>query len=165
MTTSKPKDRCPCGGIILADTEDWETPLCYECWVTDDKPFFTAEDFTNLVREAIDLQWYALGPKAIAEKSNAKVAPAFERFYEKTIFYTAENARLANRNRALQYTVDQGARDCAEIHRLRDAINAVANHWCGMDHEHVGGDLKFLQEQVLYVRKYLQDVLEGKCPA
>lgn len=27
----KQKDRCPCGGVILADTEDWPTPLCYEC--------------------------------------------------------------------------------------------------------------------------------------
>ena len=26
------KDRCPCGGIILADTEDWSTPLCYSCF-------------------------------------------------------------------------------------------------------------------------------------
>jgi len=25
-------DRCPCGGIILADTEDWKTPLCYSCY-------------------------------------------------------------------------------------------------------------------------------------
>jgi len=25
-------DRCPCGGIILADTEDWKVPLCYECF-------------------------------------------------------------------------------------------------------------------------------------
>ena len=25
-------DYCPCGGIILADTEDWKTPRCYECW-------------------------------------------------------------------------------------------------------------------------------------
>lgn len=23
---------CPCGGIILADTETWATPLCYECY-------------------------------------------------------------------------------------------------------------------------------------
>ena len=22
---------CPCGGIILADTEDWSIPMCYEC--------------------------------------------------------------------------------------------------------------------------------------
>lgn len=27
------KDRCPCGGIILADTENWEEPLCHECWL------------------------------------------------------------------------------------------------------------------------------------
>lgn len=23
--------RCPCGGIILADTEDWKTPRCLKC--------------------------------------------------------------------------------------------------------------------------------------
>lgn len=23
---------CPCGGIILADTEEWKTPLCFGCW-------------------------------------------------------------------------------------------------------------------------------------
>ena len=27
------EQRCPCGGIILADTEDWPTPLCYNCYV------------------------------------------------------------------------------------------------------------------------------------
>ena len=21
-----------CGGVILADTEEWAKPLCYECW-------------------------------------------------------------------------------------------------------------------------------------
>lgn len=26
------KDRCPCGGIILADTEDWPIPTCHECY-------------------------------------------------------------------------------------------------------------------------------------
>jgi len=26
------EDRCPCGGVILADTEDWKIPLCYSCW-------------------------------------------------------------------------------------------------------------------------------------
>lgn len=23
---------CPCGGVILADTEDWKVPVCYECF-------------------------------------------------------------------------------------------------------------------------------------
>lgn len=23
---------CPCGGVILADTENWKTPLCYACY-------------------------------------------------------------------------------------------------------------------------------------
>ena len=22
---------CPCGDVILADTEDWKIPMCYEC--------------------------------------------------------------------------------------------------------------------------------------
>jgi hypothetical protein len=25
-------DRCPCGGIVLADTEDWKIPRCNECY-------------------------------------------------------------------------------------------------------------------------------------
>ncbi len=24
---------CPCGDIILADTEEWPIPLCYECYI------------------------------------------------------------------------------------------------------------------------------------
>jgi hypothetical protein len=23
---------CQCGGVILADTEEWSVPLCYACW-------------------------------------------------------------------------------------------------------------------------------------
>lgn len=30
MTSEK---HCPCGGVILADTEDWKVPLCHECWL------------------------------------------------------------------------------------------------------------------------------------
>lgn len=29
---TKKKDWCPCGGIILADTEDFRTPLCPNCY-------------------------------------------------------------------------------------------------------------------------------------
>ena len=25
-------DKCPCGGVILADTEDWKIPVCCNCW-------------------------------------------------------------------------------------------------------------------------------------
>ena len=25
-------DRCPCGDIVLAVTEDWRVPLCYDCY-------------------------------------------------------------------------------------------------------------------------------------
>ena len=27
------RDFCDCGGIILADTEDWENPKCYACYL------------------------------------------------------------------------------------------------------------------------------------
>lgn len=26
------KSLCPCGGIILADTENWDVPLCDNCY-------------------------------------------------------------------------------------------------------------------------------------
>lgn len=25
-------DWCPCGNVILVDTEDWEVPLCHDCF-------------------------------------------------------------------------------------------------------------------------------------
>lgn len=37
-------DRCPCGGTILADTEDWKTPLCNECYIEIGKPEFDPEE-------------------------------------------------------------------------------------------------------------------------
>ena len=38
---------CPCGGIILADTENWKTPLCYHCY-TD-----LHEGYSNLEEKLI----------------------------------------------------------------------------------------------------------------
>lgn len=29
---SKLKEFCDCGGVIFADTEDWENPVCYNCY-------------------------------------------------------------------------------------------------------------------------------------
>lgn len=29
---------CPCGGIMLADTEDWDVPRCFDCWVALGEP-------------------------------------------------------------------------------------------------------------------------------
>lgn len=48
-------DRCPCGGIILADTEDWKVPLCANC---SDKPFLTyaQRKSKQLVEENYKLQ-------------------------------------------------------------------------------------------------------------
>lgn len=32
---------CPCGNAVVADTEDWETPLCYECWLATPELYIT----------------------------------------------------------------------------------------------------------------------------
>jgi len=40
----KKPEYCPCGGVILADTEDWETPRCYECWEKMGSPEQEPED-------------------------------------------------------------------------------------------------------------------------
>jgi len=29
---TRPEPRCPCGGVIYANTEDWKVPVCYECF-------------------------------------------------------------------------------------------------------------------------------------
>lgn len=31
--------RCSCGGVILADTEDWNIQFCYECYAYLEKKF------------------------------------------------------------------------------------------------------------------------------
>lgn len=46
---------CPCGGIILADTEKWITPLCHECWVP-----YTRVDVPTLMKQVDSLK-YLLG--------------------------------------------------------------------------------------------------------
>lgn len=30
--TRADEPRCPCGGVIYANTEDWKVPVCYECY-------------------------------------------------------------------------------------------------------------------------------------
>lgn len=79
-----------------------------------ENPTFTIDDFIyeNNYGDAVRLV-----AKRSADVANAKVAPVFERFYEKTIYYTGENARLANRNRVLQ----------EENARLRAALVDIVN--------------------------------------
>ena len=49
MSDSQKPDRCPCGGIILADTEDWKIPLCHSCWHDIGEPSFEPKhDSTTL---------------------------------------------------------------------------------------------------------------------
>ena len=62
---------CPCGGVILADTEDWETPLCVECWI----PLrFIRLDIPKLVAENARLR----GELKRLESADAFVGYAFD---------------------------------------------------------------------------------------
>lgn len=58
-------DRCPCGGIILADSEDWKTPLCYECY---------PKEYDQLKASLIDavkaLEFFVIGNYSIMEVEN-----------------------------------------------------------------------------------------------
>ncbi len=38
VETLQESARCPCGGIILADTENWVEPRCVECWIALGSP-------------------------------------------------------------------------------------------------------------------------------
>lgn len=38
-----------CGGIMLADTEDWKTRLCIDCWVDAGEPE-TEEEYETIAR-------------------------------------------------------------------------------------------------------------------
>lgn len=40
---------CPCGGIILADCEDWPVPICYECYIKT--PEYEADCYASRVGE------------------------------------------------------------------------------------------------------------------
>lgn len=53
-------DRCKCGGVILADTEDWKQPLCHDCYeyhclnkklATTEKLLALAEDKLNFYQD------------------------------------------------------------------------------------------------------------------
>lgn len=49
MSDSQKPDSCPCGGIMLADTEDWKIPLCHSCWHDIGEPSFEPKhDHTTL---------------------------------------------------------------------------------------------------------------------
>lgn len=49
------QDRCPCGGIILADTENWHVPLCYECYCSLSK---ASEPWAGDTEQKIDDNYY-----------------------------------------------------------------------------------------------------------
>ena len=55
-------DRCPCGGIMLADTEDWQVPLCHSCWNDIGEPSFEPKHDRTLLAlaERSEKMWRAL---------------------------------------------------------------------------------------------------------
>ena len=32
LRNTRAEPRCPCGGVIYANSEDWKVPVCYECF-------------------------------------------------------------------------------------------------------------------------------------
>jgi len=32
ILNTRPEPRCPCGGVIYANSEDWKVPVCYQCF-------------------------------------------------------------------------------------------------------------------------------------
>lgn len=62
MSDSQKPDRCPCGGIILADTEDWKIPLCHSCWNDIGEPSFEPKHDRTLLAlaERSEKMWRAL---------------------------------------------------------------------------------------------------------
>lgn len=54
------KDRCPCGGIILADTEEWPTPLCYTCYLPSEKvtPAILSEEEKLRINSLRNSKWF-----------------------------------------------------------------------------------------------------------
>lgn len=49
---SELKKGCPCGGVILADTEDWPVPICNSCYEFNRKQFLS--ELVPLLRECRD---------------------------------------------------------------------------------------------------------------
>ena len=52
-------DKCPCGDVIYANTEDWDTPLCYECYIENQKLLIqdlalTVKEFEKLYEDIIN---------------------------------------------------------------------------------------------------------------
>lgn len=67
------KDKCPCGYIILADTEDWETPLCFSCYFELTKK---TKDYQSLQSKLSELEEQAQALVKIVEHTkNLSVLP------------------------------------------------------------------------------------------
>lgn len=54
-------EHCPCGGTILADTEDWKTPLCDECYCEMGEPAKDPYRVADRLREAEEALGFIAG--------------------------------------------------------------------------------------------------------
>ena len=75
------KDRCPCGGIILADTEDFPVPVCNECF----EPYEKLQQKVAKLEEEInlkDLQIKSLAASDTLKKADLLIAELQQRVKE-----------------------------------------------------------------------------------
>lgn len=48
------ENSCPCGQVILADTEDWGVPLCYDCYLDLGKEYTKLLAANEVMDQALD---------------------------------------------------------------------------------------------------------------
>lgn len=64
-------DRCPCGDVIYANTEDWDIPVCYECYVKMNEKLKPCEYCQSpLELEYMDYKPYAVGGRWFVNCTN-----------------------------------------------------------------------------------------------
>lgn len=70
------KSRCPCGGIILADTDDCKVPVCVECAIEISRAYLPKDQNYN--------EGFTAGVKSLAERwpSDEDMADASAKFLE-----------------------------------------------------------------------------------
>ena len=72
------KSRCPCGGIILADTDDCKVPVCIECCIEISKSYLNMDENYNegfkRGTEAAKVEWPSDLIKELIDNCEASTA-------------------------------------------------------------------------------------------